>query len=97
MAQSLEDVLIEVIKGSGTVEDKRVLLHELGRQGPATNNRWTVRGVAISVGLIALAAPAYLLIFHAPSGSEAPQALISLSSTALGALAGFLTPRGRQD
>lgn len=92
-----EDVMIEVIKSNMQPEEKRLLVREINRHGPASRNRWTMRGVIFCLCLVALTAPVYIVALHVHSGSELPQALVSLSSTALGALAGLLTQRSGQD
>jgi len=72
---------------------KRSLLNELRKTMPAEQNRWNFRWIVWTLALIALSVPAWLAC---TGKSEIPQGLLSLASTALGALAAFVAPRGSQ-
>jgi hypothetical protein len=69
---------------------KRWLLNELRKTIPAEQNRWNFRWIVWTLAVVALSVPAWV----AWSGkSHIPEGLLSLASTAVGALAAFLAPQ----
>jgi hypothetical protein len=88
-------------------EQKVALFDEVRKVMPAEQNRWTLRWIIWFLGAAVISAPLYALVqfvaFHwgtpvsMPTGTtlsdirDIPAALLSIASTALGALATFLT------
>ncbi|MBQ4834854.1 MULTISPECIES: hypothetical protein [Pseudoalteromonas] len=74
------------------LEHKKVLLDEIRKLRPASENRWNFRWVIWALALVAIISPvasAIALIFSKePNISEG---VLALSSTAVGALAAYVT------
>lgn len=68
---------------------KQVLLDEIRKLKPASENRWNFRYVIWALAIVALASPLTMLLTQATI--EIPDGVLSLSSTAVGALAAFIT------
>ena len=68
------------------------MFNEIRKLMSPDQNRWNFRYVIVPLALVALSVPiyAFTLIFNSLT-VDIPEALLSLGSTALGALAGFLT------
>lgn len=79
-------------------EQKKEMLDEIRKMIPPDQNRWNFRYAIMPLAVIALATPAYALIaaIRHTSPIDIPEALLSLSSTAIGALAAFLTGYGNK-
>lgn len=74
-------------------EQKKEMLNEIRKIMPADQNRWNFRYAILPLAITALSAPAYTLIalICDKPNTETPEVLLTLSSTALGAIAAFLT------
>lgn len=71
-----------------SLKDKKELLDEIRKLGPGNENRWNFRYVIWALALVALSSP----VIQAWWGSDdIPQGLLTISSTAVGALAAFIT------
>ncbi len=75
-----------------SIEEKQILLDEIRKLKPASDNRWNFRYVIWSLALVALASP-LILISLAIRGEvvSIPEGIMALSSTSVGALAAFVT------
>ncbi len=76
--------------------DKKELLDEIRKLQPATDNRHNFRNAMLALIFVAAIGPlAYGITFAIAAGTgntvSMPQALIALSSTAVGALAAYMT------
>jgi len=71
------------------IETKKILLDEIRKLKPPGENKWNFRSIVIVLGIIALIAPLTVL-FHGYADTF-PPGVLSLSSTAVGALAAFIT------
>ena len=86
---TIDDAIQEVVRGTGTPEEKVRIIRELRK----CTDRWTLRYVIW--GLIAVAIIPILGIFAMISirqTIDVPQALVVLAATALGALAAYIVP-----
>ena len=74
-------------------EQKKAMLNELRKLMPPHQNRWILRYIILALALVVLSIPVYAftLLRLDPPGAQFPEALLSIGSTALGALATFLT------
>ena len=67
---------------------KKELLDEIRKLRPASENRWNHRYVIWTLALVAISTP---IAFVFKIQTEIPDVLVALSSTAIGALAAFMT------
>lgn len=74
------------------LEQKKELLSEVRKIISPDENRWNFRFVIWTLALVALSVPVWAMW----KSADIPQALLSLSSTAVGALAGFLSLYARR-
>ena len=72
-----------------SMEDKKVLLDEIRKLKPASENRWNFRYIIWALAIVALVSPLTVLV-HGYTASF-PEGVLALSSTAVGALAAFIT------
>jgi uncharacterized integral membrane protein len=86
-------IILEILKDEKTtVDEKSRLLNELRKSMTPANNRWNAWYVLFGLIAIAIAAPVFFVVaLYLQKPPELPQALISLSATAVGALAAYLT------
>lgn len=71
------------------LEKKKELLDEIRKLKPASDNRWNFRYVIWALALVALSSP-LVYVVHGEI-KDFPEGLMALSSTAVGALAAFIT------
>ena len=95
---TIDDAIFEVVRGAGTMDEKKQLIDELRKALPS--DRWTFRYVIWGLIAIVIIPTLGVFILWAVKGdldaSKIPQGLISLASTALGALAAYITPSSHQ-
>jgi len=96
MDQNLYNLHMQVLSDSTySYKQKKGMLHQVRKLTPADQNRWNFRFVLIPIMAIALTIPIYVLFQMAKGVNMGditiPEALVSLGSTALGALAAFFT------
>ena len=76
-------------------EQKRVLLDDIRKLRSPEENRWNFWYVILTLAILALTVPIYAFVQLAVDGeSKFPDALLSIASTSVGALAGFLVRQG---
>jgi hypothetical protein len=94
---TIEDAIFEASKlpSDASIEHRLKLIEELRKSLPT--DRWTFRWVIWGLGLVVVFPVVVICIkYFLAEGFDAaniPQAVVSLASTALGALAAYLTPR----
>lgn len=76
-----------------TFEQKKEMFNEIRKIMPPSQNRWHFRYAILPLAIVALSVPAYafIMMFYTNQSASIPDALLSLGSTALGAIAAFLT------
>jgi hypothetical protein len=77
-----------IIESNLQLSDKKEFLNEVRKLRPASENRWNFRWVMIALALIAISSPLALIT---QAVKEIPAGMLALSSTAVGALAAFIT------
>lgn len=77
-------------------DEKREILNDIRKIMPPDENRWNFRYVIFTLALIALSVPGVAVWLIWLDRGDIPQGLLSLGSTAVGALAAFLTPSIRR-
>ena len=87
------DLYGKVIDGSYPITEKEKMFNEIRKLMPPEDNRWNFRYVIIPLTLVVFSVPVYLFFFNT---ADMPEALLSLASTALGALAAYLNPAQRR-
>lgn len=102
MDTDLRDLIKTVINSDKPIEEKKELIDELRKMAPPDENRWHYRIVLITLALVAVSLPLFILsttLLHwfvgAPNlaSLKVPDGLLSLGSAALGALAAYLNPQ----
>ena len=68
--------------------DTAKLLNEIRKLAPPEGNRWNFRYIIFTLALVALSAPTWMIV---RGDLTRPQGLLALASTAVGALAAFLS------
>ena len=91
----------EVLAKDISLFKKYILLNEIRKLRPAGQNRWNIRWIIFALALVAVSSPlaygAAILCGTAGSAGEiVPDAMLSLSSAAVGALAAYFASL-RQD
>jgi hypothetical protein len=86
------DLYSQILNSDRTVPEKKAMWNEVRKLMSPDDNRWNFRYVVIPLALLALAVPiyAFTLAFR-DQPVDIPQALNSLGSAGVGALAAFLT------
>ncbi|TYC62197.1 hypothetical protein ETQ85_01190 [Zoogloea oleivorans] len=96
----------DVLDSSLDIQDKKILMNELRKSAPPDENRWNFRIVVWTLAIVAISIPGYVLWTTSiglggsagiPREIKIPEGLLSLGSTAIGALAAFLTSQRRKD
>ena len=82
-----------VIESNLPLSEKREYLDEVRKLAPASENRWNFRWVILALALIAISSPLALLTHMV---SSIPEGMLGLSSTAVGALAAYITSALKQ-
>jgi hypothetical protein len=97
MRTELFDLYIKVLDDQTlNFKQKRQMLNEVRKVMSPEQNRWNFRYVILPLALVALSVLIYAVVLlgfrgAGPSFPEIPAPLLSVGSTAVGALAGFLT------
>ena len=95
---TIDDAILAAVQGAGTPAEKQKIISELRKALPT--DRWTFRWVIWGLIVVVLIPVAGVFLIWLIKGSidvnSIPQGLISLASTALGALAAFITPGSHQ-
>jgi hypothetical protein len=95
---TIDDAILAAVQGNGTPAEKIKVIAELRKALPT--DRWTFRYVIWGLIVIVLIPMAGVFAIWAIKANidanSIPQGLISLASTALGALAAYITPGSHQ-
>ena len=95
MTDEISEVVLmyrSIIESDMEMDDKLKYLDEVRKLKPPSENRWNFRYVIWAIALVAISSPLMFLAF-AVQGKEVdpPEAMLTLSSTAVGALAAYIT------
>ena len=77
-----------IIESNLEKPEKLEYLNEIRKLTPASENRWNFRWVILTLALIAISSPLALVT---RAVDTIPEGLLGLSSTAVGALAAYVT------
>lgn len=93
MSPDLFELHRKVLEDSSlTFQQKLEMFNEIRKLMPPSQNRWNFRYAILPLAITTLAVPIYsLAALSLNIQFDIPEALLSLSSTALGAIAAFLT------
>jgi hypothetical protein len=95
---TIDDAILAAVQGAGTPAEKIKIINELRKALPT--DRWTFRWVIWGLIVVVLVPAVGVFLIWLFRGNveinSLPQGLISLASTALGALAAFITPGSHQ-
>jgi hypothetical protein len=98
MAATIEDSILEVVKGTKPSDEQIKIIRALRKSLPT--DRWAFRWVIWGLIVVVLIPMVTFVLSGWLKGSiditNIPQGLISLASTALGALAALITPGSHQ-
>ena len=98
MHSEVVELYKEVLKSDHPWAEKEMMLNEVRKLQPAGQNRWNFRWIALAVALVAISGPAaFLFGIYNSQEKDLPPEVISLSSTAIGALAAYLTSAAKSD
>ena len=89
---SLYRAVLETHKDRLSFQEKKDLLNDIRKLVAPDENRWNFRYVIWILALVALSVPAAAFWLIYLGKGDVPQALLSLGSTAVGALAALLAP-----
>lgn len=91
---TIDDAILEVVRGAGTPDEKVKIIKELTTAAPT--DRWTTRYVIwglIAVVIVVAIGSVIILGMEGTAGAgKIPDGIIALATTALGALATYLVP-----
>lgn len=91
---TIDDAILEVVRGVGTPDEKVKIIKELTTAAPT--DRWTTRyviwGLIAVVIVIAIGSVIMLGMEGTAGAGKIPDGIIALATTALGALAAYLVP-----
>ena len=95
---TIDDAILAAVQGTGTLAEKEALVKQLTKALPT--DRWTFRWVIWGLIAVVLIPVIGVFVIWWVKGNidvnSIPQGLISLASTAIGALAAFITPGSHQ-
>ncbi len=92
-----ETTLLDLIKivlqdNALTSKEKKLLIDELRKNNPGSNDRWTYRYAIIALVLAVILTILALWFLSAQDAKQIPDGLVSIGSAAVGGLVGLLTP-----
>jgi L-asparagine transporter-like permease len=99
MNDNVFEMYKSVIDSERTIKEKKELLNEIRKLVPGNQNRWNFRWVIWALAAIAIVSPlTFIGTYFNLTDPKVPDAVIALSSTAVGALAAYITSKmGNED